>query len=118
MSHAWKKSRSAVSKLVKDGSQRERLAAAMTDLATLKARDLPIEIRQEFVAAMDYVCHGRIQEHGASIESMIDSMKDAEVNIMAQSILNMYDAVTRYQPVPFNMRSADTTPHQNAHLGK
>lgn len=107
MSHAWKKLRSAVGKLVKPGSQRERLAAAMTDLATLRARDLPIEIRQEFIAAMDYVCHDRIQEHDATIVHMIDSMKDAEVNVMVQSILNMYDAVTRYQPVPFNTRSSN-----------
>jgi hypothetical protein len=111
MSHAWKKLRSAVCKLVKAGPQRERLAAAMTELATLKAKDLPIEIRQEFIAAMDYVCDGQIQEHGASIALMIDSMKDVDVNIMAHSILNMYDAVTRYQPIPYSVR-APGIPHQ------
>lgn len=87
------------------GSQRERLAAAMIDLATLKAKDLPLEIRQDFIAAMEYVCHNRIQEHGASIELMITSMKDDEVNIMVQSILNMYDAVTRYQPIPHQIQN-------------
>jgi hypothetical protein len=106
MSHAWKKLRAAVGKLIKEGSQRERLAAAMIDLATLKAKDLPIEIRQEFVFTIDYVCHSRIQEPGTSVELMISTMKDAEVNTIVQSILNMYDAVTRYQPIPHSVRDA------------
>ena len=106
MSHAWKKLRSAVGKLVKEGSQRERLAAAMIDLATLKAKDLPIEIRQEFVAAMDYVCHSPNQEQGTNMEFIIAALKDADVNIMVQSILGMYDAVTRYQPIPRGARES------------
>lgn len=106
MSHAWKKLRSAVGKLVKEGSQRERLAGAMIDLATLKAKDLPIEIRQEFLAAMDYVCPNCVQEQGASMELVINTLKDAEVNVIVQSILGMYDAVTRYQPLPRGTREA------------
>ncbi|MGV3742205.1 MAG: hypothetical protein ACO1NO_07840 [Burkholderiaceae bacterium] len=104
MSHAWKKLRSAVGKLVKEGSQRERLTAAMIDLATLKAKDLPIEIRQEFVVAMDYVCHSGIQGDNPSLELVISRLKDADVHIMVQSILGMYDAVTRYQPIPHGAR--------------
>ena len=107
MSYAWKKLRSAVGKLVRAGSQRERLADAIIELAALKVRDLPIEIRQEFTAAMD--CLGKIpvHEHGASMEMMIGAMKDSDVNLMAHSILNMYDAVARYQPIPYSARAPE-----------
>jgi hypothetical protein len=107
MSHAWKKLRSAVGKLVRAGSQRERLADAVIELAALKIRDLPIEIRQEFIAAMD--CVGKIPAHepGTSMEMLIGAMKDSDVNLMVHSILNMYDVVTRYQPIPYSARAPE-----------
>lgn len=81
----------------------------MTDLATLRAKDLSIEIRQEFIAAMNHVCNGPIQEPGATISLMIDSMKDTEINIMVHRILNMYDEVTRYQPIPYSARAPNVS---------
>jgi hypothetical protein len=105
MSHAWKKLRAAVGKLVRGGSQRERLAEAIIELAALKVRDLPLEIRPEFVAAMDCVGKIPVHEHDACMEMMIGAMKDSDVNLMVHSILNMYDAVTRYQPIPYSARA-------------
>ena len=99
MSHAWKKLRTAVNKLTQEGPQRTRLAAAMTDIATLRPKDLPGEVQHELSDAMDRVCLGRVQEQGATITIMIDAMHERDVQLVIEAILNMYDAVTRYQPI-------------------
>jgi hypothetical protein len=114
MSHAWKKLRSAVNKLVQDGSQKERLTAAITDIATLRGKDLPVEIRQEFISTMDRICFGRILEEGATIQFMVDSMKEKDVEATIHSILNMYDAVTRYQPITSTL-PAHSKNHEGSH---
>lgn len=99
MSHAWKKLRTAVHKLAQEGPQRVRLAAAITDIATLRPKDLPAEVRHELSDAMDRICLGRVQEQGATITLMIEAMHDRDVQLVIDAILNMYDAVTRYQPI-------------------
>jgi len=98
MSQAWKKLRSAVDKLVQQGSQRERLAAAITDLATLRCRDLPSEIQPELAAILDKVCLGRIQEQGATVHAMVDAMDERDVEFVVDAILAMYDSVARHEP--------------------
>jgi hypothetical protein len=97
MSQAWRKLRSAVDKLVQKGLQRERLAAAIMELATLRTKDLPLEIRPDFAFVMDKVCFGRIQEQGATIQAMVDAMCEEDVEFVVQSILAMYDTVTRHE---------------------
>jgi hypothetical protein len=100
MSYAWEKLLLAVQCLAKDGSQRDRLTAAMAGhLVCLRPKELPAEVRQKFAALIDDMCHGRVQEKSASVRRMIEGLDDHEVDRMSDSIIRIYDAVARYQPI-------------------
>lgn len=100
MSRAWEMLRSAVHKLVRVGSPKERLAGAIEEnLLLLRLKDLPPEVRKDYAKLVDDLCLGRVQENGATVKSMVESVDDAQVTEMIDSIINMYDAVTRYEPI-------------------
>lgn len=101
MGYAWNKLRSAVHCLAQPGSQRERLTAAIgLHLICLRPKDLPAASRAEFASVIDRLCLGRVLEQkNASVKRMVDAIDDCEVAAMVASILSVYDAVTRYQPI-------------------
>lgn len=100
MSYAWKQLRLAVRALAGGGSQRECLVNAYARLMPLKPKDLPFEIRAEFAKLM----HGPAMRDGKSVRenvrAMVAMLPDAAVVSAVHSIIDMYDAVARYQPVP------------------
>jgi hypothetical protein len=101
MSHAWKQLQLAVKTLAEAGSQRERLRrAAQNNLAKLRPRDLPAEIRSDFVALTEEIglCHAL--RGTDAMESRIDALDDPAINLIIASIIGMYDAVARYEPIP------------------
>lgn len=99
MSQAWEMLRAAVHKLAKVGSPKERLVGALSEnLLLIRPKDLPPEIRKDYAALVDELCLGRVQENGATIKSMVESVDDAQVALMIDSIIDMYDAVTRQEP--------------------
>lgn len=101
MSHAWEQLRQAVHVLAQTGSPRERLARAFADhLADLRQKDLPAEIRQDFTKLADTLYFYRTSPDAAAVNGRLESVDDAAIGRMITSILAMYDAVARYQPIP------------------
>lgn len=68
-------------------------------LICLRPKDLPATSRAEFAYMIDRLCLGRVQELG-SVQRMVDAIDDHEVAAMVDTILRIYDAVARYQPIP------------------
>lgn len=100
MSYAWNKLRLAVHCLTAAGSQRERLTAAIAEhVVCLRPKDLPSPWRPEFASVIDHLCLGRVLEQDASVRRMVEALDEKEVGAMIGSILRLYDAVTRYQPI-------------------
>lgn len=100
MSYAWSQLRLAVHCLAKDGAQRERLTVAIAEhLICIRPKDLPMALRQEFASVIDHLCLGRVLKQDASVRRMAEALDDKEINVMIDTILHLYDAVTRYQPI-------------------
>jgi len=100
MSYAWNKLRLAVHCLAEGGSQRERLAAAIGDhLVCLRPKDLPSTWRPEFTLVIDRLCLGPVRKKEVEVRRIVGALDDDEVDAMIRSILRLYDAVTRYQPI-------------------
>jgi hypothetical protein len=99
MSSAWLKLKLAMHVLVGPEPPRERLARCYTAyLADLKPRDLPLEVRSEFSSLALKLSRGE----GRSIRNAreaLDAVPDMEVLSIMHSIVDMHDAVTRYQPL-------------------
>jgi len=100
MSHAWESLRLAVHRLAQAGSRRERLAEAFTEyLHGLRPKDLPAEVRKDFTKLKEdihiscgYIALGQTTDK-------LESIDDAGVGRIIDSIIDIYDAVTRYQPI-------------------
>jgi hypothetical protein len=107
MSQAWIRLRAAVHILGQEGSARERLATASSHyLLGLKPKELPPEIRTDFVRLMQWVAQHRKSGRSA-LSGTFEQAKDAEVTSMIHLIIDMYDAVTRYEPIlPLSCSSA------------
>lgn len=100
MSYAWTQLRLAVHELAQAGSQRERLAAAVTThMLCLRPKDLPSANQAIFASLVDRLCVGRKQEWPASVKQKIETLDDKEVRALVYVILQLYDSVTRYQPI-------------------
>lgn len=99
MSYAWKQLRLAVTVLAGTGPQRERLIHAYTKLIDLKQKDLPAEIRISFAELTQNIVLYPTQDVHGIVRSKVDSLDDGEIGSIIHSIIDMYDAVTRYQPM-------------------
>lgn len=91
--------RAAVHILRREGTPRERLAQAYTRyLLGLNPKEMPTEIRPDFVKLIQWAKHQKDGgRHTAS--DLFNFAKDAEVSIMVGLVIDMYDAVTRYEPI-------------------
>jgi hypothetical protein len=97
VSVAWKQFHLAVYRLAGPESPSERLSSAVTmHLSRLTEKDVPSEIRPQFVKFLTGVRDLVVQpgEHG----SMHDD-NDSGIESSIRSIITMYDALIRYQPV-------------------
>lgn len=100
MSYAWAQLRLAVHDLTQAGSQRERLVAAITEyILCLRPKDLPSGSQAIFASLVDRLCVGRKHEWPASVKREVERLDDNEVRTMVNVILQLYDSVTRYQPI-------------------
>lgn len=100
MSYAWAQLRLAVHDLAQAGSQRERLAAAITEhMLCLRPKDFPAADQAIFASLVDRLCIGKKQEWPASIKQKVESLEEKEVRRMVKAILHLYDSVTRFQPI-------------------
>lgn len=111
MSHAWERLRLAMHTLAQTGMQRERLARVIVQhLTGLRQKDLPAEIRGDFAKLLDdrYVC--RTPGDVAAVKSQLDALNDADIGGMIDTIIGMYDAVARYEPIPRMREERQTDP--------
>lgn len=100
MSYAWAQLRLAVHDLAQAGSQRERLAAAITEhMLCLQPKDFPAADQAIFASLVDRLYVGRKQEWPASIKQKVETLEEKEVHKMVKAILHLYDSVTRFQPI-------------------
>lgn len=100
MSHAWETLRLAVHKLAQSGSRRERLAEAFTKyLHGLRPKDLPLEVRKDFAKLKEDIHINGGYKALDKVTDKFESIDDANVGLMIDSIIDIYDAVTRYQPI-------------------
>jgi hypothetical protein len=103
MSKAWQLLQSAVQQLAKSGTQRDRLANAITEnMLLLRLKDLPFEIRKDFSKLLNGINWEQVVDKRLTVRERLDSINDAEIDLMIDSILDMYDSVTRYQPLKIN----------------
>ncbi|MDB5761995.1 MAG: hypothetical protein JWQ21_990 [Herminiimonas sp.] len=101
MSTTWNELHAAVQLLIGPGPQRERLAAAFTNhLQWLRPKDFPSEVRDRFVQLINVLYVNRIHESAGKDVGPIAASDGADMNAMSQTILELYDAVTRYEPIP------------------
>jgi hypothetical protein len=99
MSQAWIRLRAAVHILGQEGSARERLSTAFSRyLLGLKPKELPPEVRTDFVRLVQWVTEHRKSGRSA-LSGTFEQAKDTEVTSMIRLIIDMYDAVTRYEPI-------------------
>ena len=98
MSLAWNQLALAVHELVGTGTPRERLVLGYDlHLAQLRNKDLPKEIRAQFSSLVTHIHHGGRHDH--SVAAAVNAFSDLQVHSMMDSIVDMYDVVTRYQPL-------------------
>lgn len=99
MSHAWIRLRAAVHILGRAGTPRERLAIAFNRyLMGLKPKEVPPEIRADFIKLLSWAeQHRDTRKHTANASFLL--AKEAEVALMIDLLIDMYDAVTRYEPI-------------------
>jgi hypothetical protein len=85
--------------------QRERLQRAYKQyLSRLGAKDVPAEIRVEFAALVAHMERGHAKIGECKIKKNVEAAEDRDIVSMINSIIKMYDAVTRYQPL---LKNAD-----------
>ncbi len=100
MSYAWESFSEAMRALASGDSQRERLLRAYKlHLMQLTVKDVPSEIRDDFDRLAIAIRRCSAREAG-SLKRIADNVDDKEVASMIDSIIRMYDAITRYQPLP------------------
>jgi ABC-type Fe2+-enterobactin transport system substrate-binding protein len=100
MPTAWEAFHSSIQILAGPDSQRSRLAQACSEhLTRLSKRDVPAEIRDEFLQLLTGTVKNRDQSDRSSIMETLSSVEDREVYGMINAIVRMYDAVTRYEPI-------------------
>jgi hypothetical protein len=99
MSYAWKQLHVAVKILAGSGSQRDRLISAYAKLLDLKQKDVPAEIRTDFSELMKNINRFSDQPPVKVAETKVASLSNEEMRTMICLIIDMYDAVTRYQPM-------------------
>jgi hypothetical protein len=66
----------------------------------LAQKDVPKEIREEFSKLARNIGRFPAQEGECIIRRTVESLKDEEIDLMIDSIIRMYDALARYQPLP------------------
>jgi hypothetical protein len=97
VSVAWKQFHLAVYRLAGSESQAQRLANAVTmHLSRLTEKDVPSEIRPQFVEFLNQVRELRILPVDVGSRQPVD---ESAIESNIRSIVSMYDALIRYQPI-------------------
>lgn len=100
MSLAWKSFHLAMYALTSAAPQRDRLLRAYRlHLSRLSPKEMPAEVREDFAALTATITRCPADKHECRIKNTIDAAQDHEIAAMINSIIKMYDAVTRYQPL-------------------
>lgn len=94
---SWGHLQNAVLTLVGEGTLRERIVrCCLTNLADIRLKELPQEVHAPFLELVGLV---RVADDQQSA-LVIATLSDADLRRLAVAIVEMYDAVARYQPRP------------------
>jgi hypothetical protein len=107
MSYAYEQLRVAMLYLAQSGPLHERLAKALSESLTLRPKDLPMACRTEFCSLLSRLSICRTTKRNTELVMKIQAIGDHEAHAMAQTLINLYDTVTRYQPLPTSEKSDD-----------
>ncbi|MES2535873.1 MAG: hypothetical protein V4632_08375 [Pseudomonadota bacterium] len=100
MASAWESFHFAMLELAGADSQRERLIKAYkSNLMRLAKKNVPVELRSEFTRLVQEIERRPAKYNECTVKNTVDAMDEKEVVAMINSIIRMYDAVTRYQPI-------------------
>jgi hypothetical protein len=100
MSYAWESFSQAMRALASNDTQRERLLRAYKmHLVQLTKKDIPAEIRDDFDRLVIEIRRCSVKDKG-DLKGIAEHVGDHEVACMIDSVIRMYDAVARYQPLP------------------
>jgi len=100
MSYAYEQLRIAMLHLTQSGPLHERLARALSESLTLRPKDLPMACRTEFCSLLSRLSIGHTTKRNTELGRKIQAIGEQEAHAMAQTLVNLYDTVTRYQPLP------------------
>lgn len=100
MPTAWESFHSSVQILSGPESQRNRLARVFSEqLVHLSKKDVPAEIRDDFLRILTKAVRNAERVDAHSIVENLADVEDRDVIGMINTIIRMYDTVTRYQPI-------------------
>lgn len=95
MSAAWRQLHIAMYALASEGTQCERLIRVYDhNLSRLIDKDLPKEVRSEFMGLLD-----EMQRLKLRVEQRGEEVSEREVAVLVRTVLGLYDIVARYQPI-------------------
>lgn len=97
--YAWEKLYTSVSCLAGRGTQKERLQNALVSALSriVHEDDLPEELRERFRNLMARFHQIRTVGTVGGFDKNVELMSDDEISKAVDEILNLYDAVCRYQ---------------------
>lgn len=101
MSYAYDQLRLSMQYLAQSGPLHERLAKALSEiLMSLRPKDLPSACRSEFGTLMNKFSLPHNTSRRKTLITQIRAVSEQEAHVMAQTIIFLFDTVTRYQPLP------------------
>lgn len=99
MSRAWEFFALAIQELAKPGTPKDRLTATVIEyILPLRPKDLPSEVRKEFLNLVDGVHRWQLVAQRERVQKMLDAKNTAETELMIDSILAIHRTVSQYQP--------------------
>lgn len=100
MSYAYEQLRLAMQYLTQSAPLHERLARALNESLCLRPKDLPTACRNEFCSLASRFAPGPAARRNTELVKKIEAINDQEAHAIVQTLLHLFDTVTRYQPLP------------------
>ena len=98
MADAWHALQSATRALRKEGDIRRRLAEAYRELAKLRVKDLPSEVRADHEWLHTHLHPHAVENILTEIRITVAKLSEAQLSEAVNRIAALYNAVEQYQP--------------------
>lgn len=100
MSYAYDQLRLAMQYLTHSAPLRERLANALQESFRLRPKDLPMACRADFCSLSSRFSMRPTAGRNAELVIKIGTISEQEAHAIVQTLIHLFDMVTRYQPLP------------------